>query len=127
MLQEFRKCLVRMFLSQDEDVLFFESARQLNQFPHMVLNCVPVPKETGDMAPIYFKVRYHLTISFIISGNYMILIISFILIYINYKHIHSIFKFESRLMLTKLQYFYYIQIFKTNFKNNHSKSLRISV
>lgn len=53
-----------MFLSQDEDVLFFESARQLNQFPHMVLNCVPVPKETGDMAPIYFKVRYHLTISY---------------------------------------------------------------
>lgn len=91
MLQEFRKCLVRMFLSQEEDVLFFESARQLNQFPHMVLNCVPVPKETGDMAPIYFKVRYHLTISFIIPGNYMILII---------------FKFESRLMLTKLQYFY---------------------
>lgn len=97
-----------MFLSQDEDVLFFESARQLNQFPHMVLNCVPVPKETGDMAPIYFKVRYHLTIYFIISGNYMILIIFFIVININYKHIHSIFKFESRLMLTKLQYFYYV-------------------
>lgn len=59
LLQEFRKCLVKMFLSQDEDVLFFESARQLNKFPHMVLNCVPVPKETGDTAPIYFKVRLY--------------------------------------------------------------------
>ncbi|XP_054260957.1 CWF19-like protein 2 homolog isoform X2 [Macrosteles quadrilineatus] len=54
-IQDFRKALVQMFLTLDEDVVFFESARRLNQFPHMVLNCVPVPKETGDMAPIYFK------------------------------------------------------------------------
>uniref|UniRef100_A0A1B6LZF2 CWF19-like protein 2 n=1 Tax=Graphocephala atropunctata TaxID=36148 RepID=A0A1B6LZF2_9HEMI len=54
-IQDFRKSIVQMFLSQDEDVVFFESARGLGRFPHMVLNCVPMPKETGDLAPIYFK------------------------------------------------------------------------
>jgi len=44
-----------MFLSKDEDVIFFESARTLRGFPHMVMECVPVDKDSGALAPIYFK------------------------------------------------------------------------
>lgn len=44
-----------MFKDQDEDVVFFESAMHLHNMPHMVWNCVPVPIEIGDTAPIYFK------------------------------------------------------------------------
>lgn len=54
-IQDFRKALVRMFAADDEDCVLFESAMYLNKFPHMVLHCVPLPRETGDMAPIYFK------------------------------------------------------------------------
>uniref|UniRef100_A0A2S2PA61 CWF19-like protein 2 n=1 Tax=Schizaphis graminum TaxID=13262 RepID=A0A2S2PA61_SCHGA len=54
-MQVFRKVLTTMFKDQDEDVIFFESAMRLNNMPHMVWNCVPVPIEIGDTAPIYFK------------------------------------------------------------------------
>ncbi|GLH06534.1 CWF19-like protein 2 homolog [Gryllus bimaculatus] len=54
-MSSFRKALVAMFLEQDQDCVFFESAMHLRRFPHMVLECVPVPREVGDTAPIYFK------------------------------------------------------------------------
>lgn len=54
-MQTFRKCVTSMFKSQGEDVIFFESAMNLRKMPHMVLNCVPLPKESGDVAPVYFK------------------------------------------------------------------------
>lgn len=54
-MQRFRKAVVSMFLGRGLDVVFFETAVHLSKMPHMVLECVPVPKETGDMAPIYFK------------------------------------------------------------------------
>ncbi|XP_067013384.2 CWF19-like protein 2 [Anabrus simplex] len=54
-MQTFRKALTAMFSKMDEDVVFFETAMYLGRFPHMVLECVPMPKETGDLAPIYFK------------------------------------------------------------------------
>lgn len=53
--QSFRKSLVQMFNSRGEDCIFFETAKRLRHFPHMVLQCVPLPRETGDMAPVYFK------------------------------------------------------------------------
>jgi Protein similar to CwfJ C-terminus 1 len=53
--QIFRKAVTKMFLSKDEDVIFFESARTLRGFPHMVMECVPVDKDSGALAPIYFK------------------------------------------------------------------------
>ncbi|XP_063852445.1 CWF19-like protein 2 [Scylla paramamosain] len=53
--QNFRKSLVKMFASRGEDCIFFETVKRLRHFPHMVLQCVPLPRETGDMAPIYFK------------------------------------------------------------------------
>lgn len=41
--------------SEDEDCVFFESAMALKHHPHMVIECVPIPKEIGDMAPMYFQ------------------------------------------------------------------------
>ncbi|XP_043201873.1 CWF19-like protein 2 isoform X2 [Amphibalanus amphitrite] len=51
----FRAAVVAMFAADDQDVIFFESALKLQTHPHTVLHCVPVPRETGDLAPIYFK------------------------------------------------------------------------
>lgn len=36
-------------------MVFFETAMQLHKFPHMVINCVPLPRDVGDTASIYFK------------------------------------------------------------------------
>lgn len=55
--QLFRRTLVRMFQSQDLDCVFMELHINPRQRRHMVLECVPLPRELGDMAPIYFKVR----------------------------------------------------------------------
>ena len=54
--QLFRRTLVRMFESQDLDCVFMETHMNLRRRQHMVLECVPLPRELGDMAPIYFKV-----------------------------------------------------------------------
>ncbi|XP_060804143.1 CWF19-like protein 2 homolog isoform X1 [Amyelois transitella] len=51
----YRKALTQFFNSQDMDVVFFETATRLHRFPHMVINCVPLPRDVGDMAAIYFK------------------------------------------------------------------------
>ncbi|PSN37445.1 CWF19-like protein 2 [Blattella germanica] len=51
----FKKTITAMFQKLDQDVVFFESAMYLNKFPHMLIECVPMPRETGDLAPIYFK------------------------------------------------------------------------
>lgn len=51
----YRKALTQLFNSQDKDVVFFETATKLHRFPHMVINCVPLPRDVGDMAAIYFK------------------------------------------------------------------------
>lgn len=44
------------FFEQEEDVVFLETCKQLRKQHHMIIECVPLPKDTGDMAPIYFKV-----------------------------------------------------------------------
>lgn len=54
-IQTFRKTLVKMFLDEDEDIIFMETSTKLKYFPHMFIECIPLPRETGDMAPIYFK------------------------------------------------------------------------
>ncbi|XP_033111020.1 CWF19-like protein 2 [Anneissia japonica] len=54
-MQTFKRALVKMFESQDEDIIFLETAMNLRKQRHMCIECVPVPKEIGDMAPIYFK------------------------------------------------------------------------
>ncbi|KAG7226012.1 hypothetical protein INR49_018622 [Caranx melampygus] len=48
--------LVRMFESQELDCVFMETHMNPRRRQHMVLECIPLPRELGDMAPIYFKV-----------------------------------------------------------------------
>lgn len=59
--QVFRKTLTQMFLAMDQDVVFMETCMGLRYHPHMYIECIPMEKETGDLAPIYFKVTilYH--------------------------------------------------------------------
>ncbi|XP_054649293.1 CWF19-like protein 2 [Dunckerocampus dactyliophorus] len=54
-MQVFRRNLVRMFESQDLDCVFMEAHLNPRRRQHMVLECIPLPRELGDMAPIYFK------------------------------------------------------------------------
>lgn len=53
--QTFRKALTQFYNSQHQDVVFFETATRLHKFPHIVINCVPMPRDVGDVAAIYFK------------------------------------------------------------------------
>ncbi|OWF52178.1 CWF19-like protein 2 [Mizuhopecten yessoensis] len=53
--QLFRKTLTKLFLDLDQDVVFMETSMGLKHSPHMYLECVPMQRETGDLAPIYFK------------------------------------------------------------------------
>ncbi len=45
-----------MFGDRDEDVVFMETSVNLRRHPHMRVEVIPMPREVGDMAPIYFKV-----------------------------------------------------------------------
>ena len=45
-----------MFSERDEDIVFMETSKNLKHFPHMRVECIPMDKEVGDLAPIYFKV-----------------------------------------------------------------------
>ncbi|XP_047450222.1 CWF19-like protein 2 [Mugil cephalus] len=54
-MQLFRRTLVQMFESQDLDCVFMETHMNPRRSHHMVLECIPLPRELGDMAPIYFK------------------------------------------------------------------------
>ncbi|KAI9526305.1 hypothetical protein NQZ68_040556 [Dissostichus eleginoides] len=54
-MQLFRRTLVRMFESQELDCVFMETHMDPRKRQHMVLECLPLPRELGDMAPIYFK------------------------------------------------------------------------
>jgi len=50
-----RKGLVAMFAAADEDCVFVETAKNVGGQSHMWVECVPLPREVGDMSPIYFK------------------------------------------------------------------------
>ncbi|XP_053312444.1 CWF19-like protein 2 [Spea bombifrons] len=54
-IQMFRKALVKMFEARDLDCVFLESNISMKKRFHLVYECIPLPKEVGDMAPIYFK------------------------------------------------------------------------
>ncbi|KGL97993.1 CWF19-like 2, partial [Charadrius vociferus] len=51
----FRNALVKMFEAKDLDCVFLETNMSMKKRYHMVYECIPLPKEVGDMAPIYFK------------------------------------------------------------------------
>ncbi|XP_050344510.1 CWF19-like protein 2 homolog [Nymphalis io] len=52
---DYRKMITQFFHTQNKDVVFYETATRLHRSPHMVINCVPLPRDVGDMASIYFK------------------------------------------------------------------------
>ncbi|XP_055970982.1 CWF19-like protein 2 isoform X2 [Sorex fumeus] len=54
-MQMFRKSLVKMFEDKGLDCVFLETNMSMKKQYHMVYECIPLPKEMGDMAPIYFK------------------------------------------------------------------------
>ncbi|NXE51511.1 C19L2 protein, partial [Casuarius casuarius] len=53
--QMFRKALVKMFEAKELDCVFLETNMSMKKRYHMVYECIPLPREVGDMAPIYFK------------------------------------------------------------------------
>ncbi|XP_008827939.2 CWF19-like protein 2 [Nannospalax galili] len=54
-IQMFRKSLVKMFEDKGLDCIFLETNMGMKKQYHMVYECIPLPREVGDMAPIYFK------------------------------------------------------------------------
>nr|XP_023422032.1 CWF19-like protein 2 [Cavia porcellus] len=54
-IQMFRKSLVKMFEDKGLDCVFLETNMSMKKHYHMVYECIPLPKEVGDMAPVYFK------------------------------------------------------------------------
>uniref|UniRef100_A0AC35TM61 CwfJ_C_2 domain-containing protein n=1 Tax=Rhabditophanes sp. KR3021 TaxID=114890 RepID=A0AC35TM61_9BILA len=54
-MKRWRTALVAMFKAADMDCVFFETAKNVKDQMHMSVECVPLPVEEGDMAPIFFK------------------------------------------------------------------------
>ncbi|XP_045499855.1 CWF19-like protein 2 homolog [Colias croceus] len=54
-IMNYRKMVTQFFNLQNQDVVFYETATRLHRYPHFVINCVPLPRDVGDMASIYFK------------------------------------------------------------------------
>ncbi|XP_059123244.1 CWF19-like protein 2 [Peromyscus eremicus] len=54
-IQMFRKSLVKMFEDKGLDCIFLETNMGMKKQYHMIYECIPLPREVGDMAPIYFK------------------------------------------------------------------------
>ena len=52
-MQTFRSALCKMFEYDDRDCVFFEIATGLKRHPHMVLECVPLPREVGELVRFY--------------------------------------------------------------------------
>ncbi|KAL7270518.1 Pre-mRNA-splicing factor cwf19 [Rhizina undulata] len=53
--RNFMKSLIRMYRSQDRDVIFYENAAAPQRRRHAAIVVVPVPLEAGELAPAYFK------------------------------------------------------------------------
>jgi len=56
-LQNFMKCLMKMFHEEDKGVVFFETVISLKWQKHTYIECIPVPYEHFEELPGYFKVR----------------------------------------------------------------------
>ena len=51
----FRKGLTKMFADRGMDVVFTEMYSSVHGNRHMFIECIPLPKEAGELAPMYFK------------------------------------------------------------------------
>lgn len=54
-IQIYKKGLTKMFEEMEQDVVFLETCKHLKKQHHMIIECIPMPKEIGEMSPIYFK------------------------------------------------------------------------
>ena len=51
----FQKGLTRMFADRDMDIIFTETYSHSKRKAHMYIECIPLPKDEGSLAPMYFK------------------------------------------------------------------------
>jgi hypothetical protein len=55
-IRNFKKCLLKMFAQQDKDIVFMETVISLaKQRRHCMIECIPIPSEVSNNAPMYFK------------------------------------------------------------------------
>ncbi|GLT61061.1 hypothetical protein SLA2020_337960 [Shorea laevis] len=55
-IRNFKKCLILMFDKQEKDVVFLETVMGLaQQRCHCLIECIPLPREIAEEAPLYFK------------------------------------------------------------------------
>ena len=54
-IRKFMQSLCNMFAKQDKDCIFLQTCFNLHKSPHFYVECIPLPIELGDVAPIYFK------------------------------------------------------------------------
>lgn len=47
--------LSRIFEVEDMDCIFLQTTTVITRRAHAVMHCIPVPKESADMMPMYFK------------------------------------------------------------------------
>ena len=51
----FQKGLTHMFAAHDMDAVFMETYTSTKRKSHMYIECIPLPREEGSLAPMYFK------------------------------------------------------------------------
>lgn len=51
----FQRGMAKMFCDKNMDVIFSECYTSASKRSHMYIDCVPIPKYEGSMAPMYFK------------------------------------------------------------------------
>lgn len=51
----FRKGLTQMFADRGLDVVFMETYTSVKRKTHMYIDCIPLPREEGELVPMYFK------------------------------------------------------------------------
>ena len=55
-IRNFKKCLIMMFAKQEKGVVFFETVVELSrQRRHCLVECIPLPRDLAEEAPMYFK------------------------------------------------------------------------
>ncbi|EAR94086.1 CwfJ carboxy-terminal 1-like protein (macronuclear) [Tetrahymena thermophila SB210] len=54
-IRNFQKCLVQAFDKKDYEVLFIENSVNLKSLPHLIIECVTLPRNTAAEIPVYFQ------------------------------------------------------------------------
>ena len=54
-LQNFMKCLIRMFDKMDKGVIFMETVVDLKYLKHTIIEVIPMPLPEYEESPVFFK------------------------------------------------------------------------